>query len=521
LSLTALAVVPNHLNYSGKLDTGSGSFTGSVDITFSLYPTATDAHFWQETQAVSVVDGRFHVKLGTNTSNPLVPGDLTVAALHVGIKVATDGEMDKEPISSVPYAMRASEAANAQTLGGKAASTFSASDHTHTDYVTLSDLSNYDDDKSDDLTTATAFAGDVTGTYNTLAIGDDTISDMHIAPTAAIAGSKIEPSFEGHLEVTSNASSHSARIGEMPDYGLFLHSDAGQMDKSWRIMADEGNSQIQFEPWESGNWASTATLAIGKVQSIFTNSIVTFNSLSGQNDVTLDVAGMVHAKGDGFKFPDGTIQSTAATGGGGSSSGGGGNTRMYQAVIVVNMGEPCPMNWEELSFTDARGPNGLAHILINGNGTFIGGIDDFNKDREFIAVRVSGGSFSNQDMATICTRSFKSSSGRPHVSMHITQVDFFIPCVGESPETTFQYMLGPGMGIGDLNGTSNALAIDDAFSWGLPTEQKRRRVTTSATKAVGGRTGRSPLRMAQVLSAFESWEWMRTRKRKTGSSLST
>ena len=142
-ALVASAAVPSHLNYSEKLDTGAAVFSGTVDITFSLYPNTTDAHFWQETQAVTVVDGRFHVKLGADNANALTPGDLTVASLHLGIKVASDAEMDKIALSSVPYAMQASQATDALTLAGKAASDFSASDHSHSDYVSLSALSNY------------------------------------------------------------------------------------------------------------------------------------------------------------------------------------------------------------------------------------------------------------------------------------------------------------------------------------------------------------------------------------------
>ena len=56
---------------------------------------------------------------------------MDVADLHLGVTVGTDDEMGKVPIASVAYAFRASEAANAATVGGQAASSFATFSHTH------------------------------------------------------------------------------------------------------------------------------------------------------------------------------------------------------------------------------------------------------------------------------------------------------------------------------------------------------------------------------------------------------
>jgi len=113
----ASAAVPQTLHYSGKLSTGGGNFTGTVDITFTLYADAkSTTGFWSENQAVTVGNGRVHVVLG-NTS-PLTATDVNVESLHLGIQVATDTEMTKVPIHSVPFAL---QAANAMTLGGETA----------------------------------------------------------------------------------------------------------------------------------------------------------------------------------------------------------------------------------------------------------------------------------------------------------------------------------------------------------------------------------------------------------------
>jgi len=202
----ASAGVPSHLNYSGKLDLGGGTFDGSVDMTFTLYGSSkASEQIWQNTKTVEVVDGRFHVRLGESLGFGINANDLDVNALHLGIAVADDSEMPMVKISSVPYAMLAKEAANAATVGGIAASELAATDHTHNEYLTLADLATYDDDVTDDLTIATEFSGAITGKYDSLTITDgavgvtalDTgiIRNAHIDDAAAIDGSKIDPMF--------------------------------------------------------------------------------------------------------------------------------------------------------------------------------------------------------------------------------------------------------------------------------------------------------------------------------------
>jgi hypothetical protein len=137
----AWAAVPQTLHYSGKLDTAGGAFTGTIEVTFDLYAGAgAKSSFWSETQAVAVQNGRFHAQLGSKTT--LTPADVNVADLHLGVTVGTDDEMGKVPVASVAYAFRASEAANAATVGGQAASSFAGAVHNHP-YAPLSHLHDY------------------------------------------------------------------------------------------------------------------------------------------------------------------------------------------------------------------------------------------------------------------------------------------------------------------------------------------------------------------------------------------
>ena len=86
-------------------------------MTFALYTTATGGTpFWQEQRAgasaVPVTNGLFSVYLGSIT--PIDPTQLTQPA-YLGITVGSDPEMTpRELLGTVPYAVQAQTAANAQ-----------------------------------------------------------------------------------------------------------------------------------------------------------------------------------------------------------------------------------------------------------------------------------------------------------------------------------------------------------------------------------------------------------------------
>jgi hypothetical protein len=119
MGTAAQAAIPQTLHYSGRLNTAGGAFTGTIEVAFALYAgQGAKSSFWSETQAVAAQNGRFHVQLGSKTT--LSAADVDVEALHLGVTVAGDAEMERVPIASVPYALRADEAGNAQRLNGQA-----------------------------------------------------------------------------------------------------------------------------------------------------------------------------------------------------------------------------------------------------------------------------------------------------------------------------------------------------------------------------------------------------------------
>jgi hypothetical protein len=197
----ASADVPSVLHFSGRLTTDGGGFTGSISMTFKLYTSSTaQTSFWSETLTVDVDADRFHVVLGNNTT--LDPSSFSGGSAYLGLAVASDPEMTPRVLlASTPYAFHSGDA---KTVGGSLPSAFSPATHDHDGtYVNVADAAGWDQDSSDDLTTATTFSGDVSGTSANLALGTTVVSNTHVSATAAIAGTKISANFGAQDVVTT------------------------------------------------------------------------------------------------------------------------------------------------------------------------------------------------------------------------------------------------------------------------------------------------------------------------------
>ncbi|MCB9811704.1 hypothetical protein H6783_02225 [Candidatus Nomurabacteria bacterium] len=133
--LSSLAeAAPNYqINYQGKLLDSSGSpvANGLYDMEFKLYtvPTGGSA-IWTETRTggnqVMATSGLFSVMLGEVASLSGVDFDQT---LYLGVNIEGDGEMSpRKVLGSVPAAFEAAHAADSDTVGGVASSSFLRSD---------------------------------------------------------------------------------------------------------------------------------------------------------------------------------------------------------------------------------------------------------------------------------------------------------------------------------------------------------------------------------------------------------
>ena len=131
LALPALAVLvallasgssaPPLLNYQGRLTTASGQpIAAVVPMHFAILDgdTMTAAVLWGETQSsVSVNQGIYNVILGS--VHPVPPSALAGGTVFLEVQVSGETLKPRQRLTSVAYALRASEALNAQNLGGQ------------------------------------------------------------------------------------------------------------------------------------------------------------------------------------------------------------------------------------------------------------------------------------------------------------------------------------------------------------------------------------------------------------------
>ncbi len=126
-SATAANVaVPPLIQFSNvATDEGGNTLSGVVNITFSLYSSPQGGEpLWTETQNNVLLDptGHYSVQLGITKQNG-VPTTLftTGEARWLGVRIAEQGEQPRVLLLSVPYALKAGDAA---TIGGLPPSAF-------------------------------------------------------------------------------------------------------------------------------------------------------------------------------------------------------------------------------------------------------------------------------------------------------------------------------------------------------------------------------------------------------------
>jgi hypothetical protein len=105
----ALAV-PSTVSFTGRLSTSAGPVNGNVEVTFSLFSTATGgSSVWTETRSgINATNGLFFVDLGAVT--PLDDTIFDGAALYLEMTVSGETLSPRVPVRSVPYAIRANTA---------------------------------------------------------------------------------------------------------------------------------------------------------------------------------------------------------------------------------------------------------------------------------------------------------------------------------------------------------------------------------------------------------------------------
>jgi trimeric autotransporter adhesin len=124
-SNAASAQVPPVIQFSNVAsDAGGNPLTGATAITFSLYNNSQGGEaLWSETQNVTLgSSGQYSVYLGITKANGLPSTLFTSGQAHwLGVQIAGQAEQPRVFLVSVPYAMKAGDAA---TVGGLPPSAF-------------------------------------------------------------------------------------------------------------------------------------------------------------------------------------------------------------------------------------------------------------------------------------------------------------------------------------------------------------------------------------------------------------
>ena len=122
IATLAFAGVPHTINYQGYLKDGKTGAPVSVktSVVFALYSSnpARSNPVWQEDKDVTPANGIYSTQLGS-TRPITAPFDVPY---WLGVKVGGDAEMALQPLSSVPYALRAGTAESASSVGGQSLS---------------------------------------------------------------------------------------------------------------------------------------------------------------------------------------------------------------------------------------------------------------------------------------------------------------------------------------------------------------------------------------------------------------
>ncbi len=118
-SVVLAQTVPGSITFNARLtDTGGAPVTGSHALTFALYPQAAGgAAVWTESQAAASfsTEGLVYSELGSVT--PLTTSALDGSKLYLEVSVDGTAMSPRLAIVSVPYAIRASVAATAGSVG--------------------------------------------------------------------------------------------------------------------------------------------------------------------------------------------------------------------------------------------------------------------------------------------------------------------------------------------------------------------------------------------------------------------
>ena len=288
------AAVPREINYQGILADSDGNSVpdGDYEMSFAIYDVSTGGDsLWDEDQTVTVTNGIYNVILGHSP----FPTDLFNRDLYLGVTVGTDAEMiPRQKLTSTPFAMKAAGVAD----GGVTS-------------VMIKDGAVTTEKVADNAVTTAKI---VDGTVTTDDINDGSGSGLDADKLDGLEASHFMPALADNW------------VNEAGDTMTGpLHIENG----TWDLFNTEGafkignsNYRLKMGCAVAGTGAGGASiLAQGGINLLNLGTgdryVLTIRNDSvgiGMTDPTekLTVNGRIESTSGGIKFPDGTVQTTAA-----------------------------------------------------------------------------------------------------------------------------------------------------------------------------------------------------------------
>ena len=123
VTVGVFADVPNLINYQGSLTDDNGDpITATKSMTFAFYNAETDgdvlpvADAFTETQGVEVIDGVFHVLIGSATTGGVPAAVFDGPTVYLSVKVDAEELTPRQRVASVGFALKAEKADSVESF---------------------------------------------------------------------------------------------------------------------------------------------------------------------------------------------------------------------------------------------------------------------------------------------------------------------------------------------------------------------------------------------------------------------